>query len=282
MLKKNQAKLIGMLFFALISVFLLFGKQTLQTVQAMASGPPARATGAPNEQTCTQCHSGTANTGVGQFTITGLPARYTPGLTYQLTVQHSTTDSTRKRWGFQLTVLNSSNEIAGQLFSNSSLTQTVSEQGRQYIEHNTTGTQAGQTGGAIWTFNWTAPAGDVGPVTFYAAGNQANNNSSDSGDQIYITNATVDPPLVVLGTPVIQSVVISGKKLIVTGENFEDGATLFMDNAKVKKTTNDTANPAGSLIARKGGNLIVSGQAVVLQVRNPSGTVSDNFNFTRP
>ena len=282
MVKKNQAKLIGMLFFAAASVLLLTSKQTVQTVQAMASGPPARSTGAPSEQTCTQCHGGTANTGAGQFVITGLPARYTPGLTYQVTVQHTTTDNTRRRWGFQLTVLDSSNQIAGQLVSNSAFTQTVSQRSRQYIEHNSAGTQTGQTGGANWTFNWTAPAGDVGPVTFYAAGNQANNNGSDSGDQIYTTSATMDPPLVILGTPVIQSVAVNGKKLVVAGENFEDGATLFMDGVKVKKTTNDEANPAANLIAKKGGNLISSGQTVVLQVRNPSGTVSENFNFTRP
>lgn len=282
MLKKNQAKLIAILFFAVASMFLLFGKKTLQTAQAMASGPPARYTGAPSEQTCTSCHGGTANTGAGQFTITGLPAHYTPGLTYQVTVQHTTTDSTRKRWGFQLTALDASNQMAGQFISNSSFTQTVSQSGRQYIEHNSAGTQAGQTGGATWTFNWTAPAGDVGTITFYASGNQANNNSSDSGDQIYTTSAIVGSPMVVLGTPVIQSATISGKKLILTGENFEDGATLFMDDAKVKKTTNDTANPTGSLIAKKGGNLIASGQTVTLQVRNPSGANSENFSFRRP
>jgi hypothetical protein len=67
-----------------------------------------------------------------------------------------------------------------------------------------------------------------------------------------------------------------------TGENFDDGATLFMDGAKVKKTANDELAPTTTLISRKGGNLITSGQTVVLQVRNPSGTASENFSFTRP
>ena len=64
---------------------------------------------------------------------------------------------------------------------------------RQYIEHSATGTFPGQSGGASWTFNWVAPATNVGAVTFYAAGNQANSDGDTSGDQIYTTQATVTP-----------------------------------------------------------------------------------------
>ncbi|MBC7931811.1 MAG: PQQ-dependent sugar dehydrogenase, partial [Rubrivivax sp.] len=54
----------------------------------------------------------------------------------------------------------------------------------------------GQKNGASWTFRWTAPAEDVGPVTFYAAGNHANGDGNTSGDNIYFTfaAATFAPP----------------------------------------------------------------------------------------
>jgi hypothetical protein len=58
---------------------------------------------------------------------------------------------------------------------------------RQYIEHSASGTFAGQQFGATWVFNWTAPPTNVGPVTFYAAGNHANNDGNTSGDLIYFT-----------------------------------------------------------------------------------------------
>lgn len=77
------------------------------------------------------------------------------------------------------------------------LTQTDFGNLRFYIEHTASGTYAGTGGGANWSFNWTAPATDVGPVTFYAAGNQANNNNGRSGDQIY-TATTISQPA---GTP---------------------------------------------------------------------------------
>ena len=53
-----------------------------------------------------------------------------------------------------------------------------------YAEHNTPST-TGQ-----WTFEWTAPASDVGMVTFYASGLVANSNGNNQGDSVY--TLTVD------------------------------------------------------------------------------------------
>jgi hypothetical protein len=287
MRKKDTIKLLCSLVFVTLAVFLLTGK-AVKPVHAFSSGPPGGNTGAPNELTCatTGCHGGTPNTGGGQFTITGLPARYDPGMTYEVTISHSTADTSRRRWGFQVTVLNVNNLKVGNLASNSGATSILNGDGpdgnRQYVEHNLTGTFPGQRNSASWTFNWTAPASDVGPVTFYAAGNQANNDNNNSGDQIYTTSLTINPPAVSIGQPRIISARIEGKQLILTGENFGSGALLFMDGAKVKKTGNDEVNPSTVLIARKGRNLISPGQTVSLQVKNPDDTVSENFLFTRP
>src|SRR4029079_13376265 len=88
-------------------------------------------------------------------------------------------------------------EKAGTLQNTDSFTQVLNNAGpgsaRQYIEHTATGTFIGQQNGAPWTFNWTAPPTDIGIVTFYAAGNQANNDGNTSGDYIYKTFVTSAP-----------------------------------------------------------------------------------------
>jgi len=129
--------------------------------------------------------------GTGRISITA-PQTYVPGHTYPVTVTHTNADPTRLRWGFELTVLdNASDEKAGELQGIDGTTQVLNNAGpgsaRQYIEHTAVGTFVGQQNGASWTFNWTAPSTDVGPVTFYAAGNQANNDGNTSGDYIYRT-----------------------------------------------------------------------------------------------
>ncbi len=94
-------------------------------------------------------------------------------------------------------MLDTSDEKAGELQNPNGLTQVLNNQGpgssRQYIEHTGSGTFIGQTNGASWTFNWTAPAEDIGTVTFYAAGNHANNDGNTSGDYIYRTFVAAAP-----------------------------------------------------------------------------------------
>ena len=121
------------------------------------------------------------------------PATYIPGQTYQIQVQHATTDTTRMRWGFELTTLDGTNAAAGTFTDTTAFTQQDFGDGRWYIEHNTAGTFAGTSNGATWTFDWNAPATNIGPVTFYAAGNQANNNNNPSGDQVYLTTTVSNP-----------------------------------------------------------------------------------------
>jgi uncharacterized protein (DUF2141 family) len=185
---KKKVKVLCLLsFVGLAIVGLTNNNGFVHTVKSFSSGPPAGFSGAPDENNCASCHNGGANN--GQFTITA-PTNYTPGQTYQIQVRHTNTDTTRRRWGFELTAL--ANSSAAGTFANlTTSTQTIGENGRFYVEHTSTGTFANQQNGALWTFNWTAPATNVGAVTFYAAGNQANNDGSTGGDQLYTTNATV-------------------------------------------------------------------------------------------
>jgi hypothetical protein len=284
MLKKEKIKIICAMIFVAAIATLLLTSDRIDSVHAFSSGPPAGFTGAPAELTCATggCHSGEPNTGPGQLAIEA-PGSYVPGETLQITVRHSTPDGTRRRWGFQLTALTGSNQRAGTLQSDGSLNILNDDGpggGRQYIEHGLESSFSGRTGGASWTFNWAAPADNVGPITLYAAGNQANNDGTNSGDQIYSTTFTMNPPSA--GPPEITGAEVDGKKLIVTGVNFDIGADVFLNGKKQKKTSNDEADPSTILIAKKAGKNIARGSTVILEVRNLDGVLSPPFSFTRP
>jgi len=77
--------------------------------------------------------------------------------------------------------------------------------------------------------------------------------------------------------PRIIDVRVKGKKLILTGENFADGAVILL-NGERQKTRNDEASPSTILIAKKAGNNIPDGSAVNVQVESSNG-VSDKFAF---
>ncbi|HET9530101.1 MAG TPA: kelch repeat-containing protein [Blastocatellia bacterium] len=76
--------------------------------------------------------------------------------------------------------------------------------------------------------------------------------------------------------PRIMNASVSGKKLIVTGENFDPGAVILL-NGQEQKSKNDKQNPQTRLIGKKAGKKIKPGDK--LQVRNPDGTLSEEFVF---
>ncbi|MFL6211598.1 MAG: PQQ-dependent sugar dehydrogenase [Pyrinomonadaceae bacterium] len=195
----NRVKLFVLcLFLAGCGAFLFTNNFINRPVAARSAGPDAGFTGAPGEdpEACAACHlpQGTSS---GAFTITA-PQTYLPGQIYQITVRHTTSDQTRLRWGFELTALDDGNERAGDLQpSTDGRTQLRTNEGqhpdRQYVEHTASGTFAGQHDGASWSFTWIAPTQNIGPVTFYAAGNQANWDSDNTGDFIYKNFVTAVP-----------------------------------------------------------------------------------------
>jgi hypothetical protein len=283
-MRKDQAKIFGAMTFVILIACVLLSRDPVHSVLAFSSGPEAGHTGAPGELTCATaagCHGGEANTGPGEFFIEA-PASYQPGETLEITVRHSTPDTSRRRWGFQLTALSSSNEKAGTLESDGTLNILNGGPGnsRQYIEHGIESSFSGRQRNATWTFNWRAPNDNVGPVTLWAAGNQANNDGTSSGDQIYTTDFTINPPSA--GPPSIEAAEVNKKKLIVTGVNFDIGATLLVNGKKAKKTSNDETNPSSMMTSKKAGKSIAPGDTVILEVRNLDGTMSPPFSFTRP
>ncbi|MBK9984411.1 MAG: T9SS type A sorting domain-containing protein [Saprospiraceae bacterium] len=164
------------------SAFLWFGFPT---------NPPNGNTGAPGESTCgTSCHTLNGGTQDGNVTVTGLPASIEPCTNYVLTVTSSNPNGVAVVAGFQLTILNSANQIAGTLSSPSSGSQLETESGRQYWEHNTPASYPASHM-VSWTATWKSPSSPANTtVTCYVANNIANGNGSDTGDKIVTNTAT--------------------------------------------------------------------------------------------
>lgn len=162
---------------------------------AFSSGPPDGVTGGPGEGLCTQCHlSNPANVAGGSLTLT-VPASYLPGDT--LTIDIDLQRPGQSRWGFEITALDASNAKVGTLLVVDAARTQKSAPLREYIKHTTAGTDAGTLDAAPgWSVRWASPATNAGTITFYAAGNAANNNGFSSGDFIYTASAATTPLIV--------------------------------------------------------------------------------------
>ncbi len=173
---------------------------TERSATAYSDGPPAGRTGAPSELTCNSsgCHNTfTTNSGPGTLNLTGQPAGgYVADQVYTLTI--SLSQASRGKFGFEITVLDSTGKKAGTLDTNGSDPRTQKLTGsfggnlREYIEHNDTGTTPVNNAGS-WIVKWTAPATTTGKVTFYVAGNAADGTGGSAGDYIYTKSFSVDP-----------------------------------------------------------------------------------------
>lgn len=177
---------------------------TVQESEGNDMGPILPFTGAPGDPitdggTCNfpgGCHDVFAvNSGPGSLTLE-LPSSYTPGETYLIGIDLA--QEGQLRWGFQMTAIDAELFGAGTFATTDANTQTQDFSGfgtdRSYIAHTESGTAAGQVNANSWNVEWTAPAEDVGPITFYVAGNAANNNDAVTGDYIYNTNVTIPAP----------------------------------------------------------------------------------------
>jgi hypothetical protein len=160
------------------------------------TGAPALGT-LPAEPTCNDvsCHSGNPLNFAGTLEIEG-PSDYVPGASYPVVVRLTSTanqSSIVRRWGFELTAVSQADGLGAGSFSSPDLLIRTGEQrsgGRPYISHDGDTVQPGASSPVEWAFTWTAPPQDVGTVGFYAAGNAADGNLTNTGDTIYTTAAT--------------------------------------------------------------------------------------------
>ncbi|MFK7908348.1 MAG: choice-of-anchor V domain-containing protein [Chitinophagales bacterium] len=179
----------------LLTIFLITVNQS--SVYTRSNGTIIAKTGAPGENTCAQCHSGSSGGG-GSVTLlvdgSSAPGTYVAGQVYSMTVEIE--DPLSSEYGFQMVFLNPSN--AGPAtggFSAIPGTWLQMSGTKEYITHNTPKTTAANTETATWVFDWTAPNPADGNITFYLAGNATNNNGSTSGDKVYTTSLTFNAPI---------------------------------------------------------------------------------------
>ena len=138
-----------------------------------------------NFQSCRveECHNSfVLNSGTATFSISA-PSNYTLGEVVSITVSFNNSDTPKH--GFQLTALDADEHHIGELSSvdNKTYSQTFDN---RYITHTSAGSD--QSGNASWTVQWTAPSSEVNdPVTFHAAGCEADGDGTPSGDYVYTT-----------------------------------------------------------------------------------------------
>ena len=124
-----------------------------------------------------------------------------------------------------------------------------------------------------WILTTSGSSGSGGGMVNYSVA--ANTGTSRigtmtiAGQNIVVTQAAADP--------IITSATVSGKKLFISGEGFDEGAAILLNGEK-QKTANNDADPNTKLIAKKSGKKIKAGDK--LQVRNADGRLSQEFIFT--
>ena len=134
---------------------------------------------------CTLCHGGNdiiLNSDSRNVITLTVPSEYELNTTYPITVE---TSSVSGRQGFQLSVEDGSGSgiKVGDLTDdgvNNQVFDLMTDRG-EAITHTGAGAFA-----PPWTFQWTSPATDVGPVTFYVALNETNFDFNSTGDQIHL------------------------------------------------------------------------------------------------
>lgn len=158
---------------------------------ANSFGPPDERTEAPNEANCATagCHAGNELNLPGGSLMLTIPETYMPNEVYTIIVDLARAG--QSRWGFEMTALDAGGAKAGTFeLVDDANTQLSTTNDKQYVKHTTAGTAQ-----AKWTVQWTAPDDDIGPVTFYAAGNAADGTFGPDKDYIYTTSAESTPPI---------------------------------------------------------------------------------------
>jgi uncharacterized protein (TIGR03437 family) len=165
---------------------------------------------------CTQCHRTflPANSDPrGRIVIFAAP--YSPGMTQVVRVLLEHPEG--QRWGFQLTARLAGDETkqAGTFAASSEVQVRCAPNGRpgpcngdlEFVEHTEFGTRSGVTERTVWQLEWTPPSTDAGDVIFFAAGNAANRNNTNTGDRVYTTSFRISGPCNLTARPTITGVV---------------------------------------------------------------------------
>lgn len=201
------------------------------------------ATGAPgNISSCANngvgCHnSNVLNSGSGSVVVSldGGISTYTPGATYNVTVQG--TGSSISKYGFQIVALKTSDDSNVGTFTAGTGSKTVSLSGKTYVEHST------PSSSGSWSFTWQAPSTNEGEIKFYVAGNSAESPTGNLGDFIYTNTLSITAQTTSTIEPTVQ------KDLIVS-PNPSTGHFSVVSTSEIKQI--NIFDARGSLINTHG------------------------------
>lgn len=156
-------------------------------------------TGSPGENTCKYCHTSFTTPGAGTIKLTStIPIasgwRYTPGTTYTMTATVKYIG--KSLFGVGVEALTSSGANGGTIIvTNTTTTKiktaNVGGNARKNLVHTLNGGAVADS--ALFVFNWTAPATNVGNVTFWYAGVIADAAQDSLGDYVVNGNTIVYP-----------------------------------------------------------------------------------------
>ncbi len=223
-------------------------------------------TGAPGETNCTNCHKAAVNSGGGSISISSnIPKDgYKPNIVYKMTVTISQTGVSL--FGLGVEALNDNNSNAGTLIvTNSGETKLLTSAGKTNVVHQLNGGQVSTPGAKTFTFDWKAPATDIGNVTFYAAGLAANGDTKDdAGDKTYTTKFTVSAASV---ASVLENKEISVTNLALFPNPSQDNVNLRYELKKDGLVTIELYNANGDLL-----NTLFS------DIKN-AGSYTENYNL---
>lgn len=208
-------KIVYIFFWLSVGLFVI-NIQFAHNANSLSTGAPAGYTGSPGDgKTCGTnggCHGGGAIAETGWITSNIPSGGYSPGAVY--TVTATVTHPGKRKFGFEISPQSPTGSKLGSLtLLNPTETQIVNT---KYITHTANGTSGNNS--RSWSFDWTAPATGLGPVTFYAAFNASDSSLGTSGDTIYISELTV-------------SEVVAG---IFDSQTTEDNIILYPNPAKNK------------------------------------------------
>jgi hypothetical protein len=166
---------------------------------AFKEGPYPNVTGGFGDRSCHLCHlDNPINDPAGSVTLDGVPAIFTPGQTYPLTV--SIKREGLRRGGFEIAARFASGRRRGRQAGSwqprdarVQLIPGAVDKVLTFVQHNLAGSRVAETGVNSWTIDWTAPAPPAAPVQFNVAANASNNDDSALGDYIYVKSVRSTP-----------------------------------------------------------------------------------------
>ena len=199
-MKRNLAIIFSVLF-----IFAILQMSSL-SLRSNSAQPPLGFgyAGDPGQTTCNHCHVGSTITDGTKFTIKLSPdsaglvgpahivtalTQYIPDSTEWISIQLNGTNGATPKYGFQLTALDSLNNLAGTFtLTNPAKTSTefIGGTGRRYVGHKNADMNT-----TAWSFKWKAP--HSGRVTFYYTGNIANGDGHENtpGDSVFQSNSMI-------------------------------------------------------------------------------------------